>query len=115
MSDIHFLATTSCWSTSDAAAAQLIQTNQERDAHVKPWSRYLSPHTIGEAMRYTPLISVFAYASVVSRDVLKGPDTGAYLRGLIRRMKREADQLAVGGPCAQYPEHTSANRCGSSD
>lgn len=64
------------------------------DAYVKPWSRYLSPHTIGEAMRYTPLIAVFAYALGVSRDVLKGPNTGAYLRSLIRRMKREADQLA---------------------
>jgi Phosphotransferase enzyme family len=65
-----------------------------RVAYLKPWSRYLSPHTIGEAMRYAPLIAVFAYAVALLPDGLKDPNSGAYLRSLIRRMKREADQLS---------------------
>jgi Ser/Thr protein kinase RdoA (MazF antagonist) len=60
------------------------------------WTRLASPEQIGTASKLAPLLAAFAYAAggFVWHDPENMPsETAAYLRSMIRRMKREADML----------------------
>lgn len=76
--------------------------NEFRDSYCTVWSSIASKVQIAEALRWSPLIAVYAYA--VSGDVrlnaerLKVPGVEAYLRSLTRRMKQEADAISSGRP-----------------
>lgn len=62
-----------------------------------PWQQLLSTSVIAEARLYAPLLAVFAYAA--GADGWKDPERlrnskiARYLRGLARRMHREATQI----------------------
>lgn len=66
-------------------------------SYTAPWSPLVSSAAVDEAMAVAPLLAVFAYAagSGMSSDQgrLREPKTAGYLRGLARRMSREANQL----------------------
>jgi len=61
------------------------------------WEQVVSPAALEQALRLTPLLAVFAYAT--GNDVwtdprrLQEPATAGYLRSLVRRMNREAKEL----------------------
>lgn len=61
------------------------------------WRDRLPERVIAEAMRWTSLLAVFAYAIAIAgafhHETAPNPSAAAYLRALGRRMKREADQL----------------------
>jgi hypothetical protein len=64
-------------------------------SYAKPWTRFASSKEIAAVFRVVPLLAVFAYA-VGSRSWRQEPvhvESAQYLRGLTRRMKREADVL----------------------
>lgn len=71
---------------------QLITSNAAQ------WGQVVSPAAIMEALAVAPLLAVFAYAAgngVWSDDRrLRDPKTAGYLRGLTRRMNREANNLS---------------------
>jgi hypothetical protein len=62
------------------------------------WRSFISSKEITNALRISPLLAVFAYATC--RDAWRDPErrtrpeVAAYFRSLTRRMKREADGLA---------------------
>lgn len=64
-------------------------------AYVQPWQSVFSPDVLKQALRFSPLVAVFAYAADARRS--SGPcDTSfsrAYFRSLARRMFREAGQV----------------------
>jgi len=68
-------------------------------AYLDHWYSFSSPGEVAKALRISPLLAVFAYA--VCGDSWRNPasptypQTAPYLRSLVRRMKREADLLAV--------------------
>jgi hypothetical protein len=68
-------------------------------SYVAAWQSFLGPDKIIQALAFTPLVAVFAYAAAGDRwretRRLEHPPTAAYLRSLVRRMKREADGLGV--------------------
>ena len=68
------------------------------ERYVASWASLLSANDILTAVCVAPLLAVFAYAATASnwRDVrsLAQVERAAYLRSLIRRMKREAARLA---------------------
>ena len=76
-----------------------------RTSFTQPWKYVMPVQSIDEALIYTPLIAVFAYA--VSLNSWQSPEPQdpqrlAYVRSLARRMKREADLLDRGRvPCLQ--------------
>jgi hypothetical protein len=61
------------------------------------WQQVVSPAALDQALRLTPLLAAFAYAT--GNDVwadtqrLQEPATAGYLRSLTRRMNREANEL----------------------
>ncbi|MGH9697835.1 MAG: phosphotransferase [Candidatus Acidiferrales bacterium] len=63
----------------------------------RPWQSFLSPEDLTRAMEVSPLIAVFTYASAVtawrSDDTLHNDTDAGFLRGLTRRMYREAIRL----------------------
>jgi hypothetical protein len=65
-----------------------------RSAYLNRWRPFVEPDELASAGKTTPLVAVFAYAvgSGAWRDPkrLRDPDTAAHLRGLTRRMNREA-------------------------
>jgi hypothetical protein len=65
-----------------------------KTAYAQPW-KYVAPaQAIAEAVVFSPLVSVFAYATSLNEwSEACNPQAQAYLRSLTRRMKREADQL----------------------
>lgn len=67
-------------------------------SYTRRWEFFASPEEIAAALQVVPLLSVFAYAAagLPWRDsqVARRPEIGAPLRSLVRRMKREAEQLA---------------------
>ena len=77
---------------------QTLNSRQEGplvSSYTKPWARFASSKEIAAVFRLVPLLAVFAYA-VGSRSWRQEPvdvDSAQYLRGLTRRMKREADVL----------------------
>jgi hypothetical protein len=77
---------------------QTLNSRQEGplvSSYTKPWTRFGSSKEIAAVFRLVPLLAVFAYA-VGSRSWRQEPvdvESARYLRGLTRRMKREADVL----------------------
>lgn len=77
---------------------QTLNSRQEGplvSSYAKPWTRFASSKEIAAVFRLVPLLAAFAYA-VGSRSWRQEPvhlETAQYLRGLTRRMKREADVL----------------------
>jgi hypothetical protein len=61
------------------------------------WGLLVSSAVIDEALTVAPLLAVFAYAAgsemYSDEERLRDPKTAGYLRGLTRRMSREANQL----------------------
>jgi hypothetical protein len=61
------------------------------------WGQLVSSAAIDEALTVAPLLAVFAYAAGTGmcsdEERLRDPRTAGYLRGLTRRMSREANQL----------------------
>lgn len=75
-------------------------------AYCAQWGGMVSHAAMADAMAHAPLLALFAYAS--GNDAWKQPPglqdaaTAGYLRGLTRRMHREAKELANrGAPCLQ--------------
>jgi Ser/Thr protein kinase RdoA (MazF antagonist) len=72
-------------------------------SYALPWRAFASPDEIAKSLALAPLLTAFAYAAHLNwtnPDVCRRPDTAAYLRGLVRRMKREADAITTGRvPC----------------
>lgn len=66
-------------------------------AYCAEWDGIVSPIAMGDALAFTPLLAVFAYAA--GNEVwkqpqqLQEPTVAKYLRSLARRMDREAHQL----------------------
>ncbi len=64
--------------------------------YAKHWTRFSTTEQIARTFELTPLLAAFAYATsglaMRSAESLR-PETAAYLRSLVRRMKREADTL----------------------
>jgi hypothetical protein len=68
------------------------------------WQQLLSAGVTAEARLYTPLLAVFAYAAGIDAwkdpERLRDSNLAGYLRGLARRMHREAIQITDRGvPC----------------
>ncbi|MGB8889250.1 MAG: phosphotransferase [Candidatus Korobacteraceae bacterium] len=67
------------------------------ESYCAQWTQVIPPKALREALRLTPLLAVFAYAT--GNDVwtdpqrLREPATAGYLRSLARRMYREAEKL----------------------
>jgi hypothetical protein len=74
-------------------------------AYAAEWRRLISPADLTAAFALAPLLAVFAYAvgSGVWRDEQRLQDsrTAGYLRGLTRRMNREASRLSDRRPQCQ--------------
>src|SRR5713226_3661123 len=75
-------------------------------AYLRPWQAFFSPEELRRAMAIAPLVAVFAYA--VASDRWRSPEThrdsaaAGYLRGLTRRMYREAIHVAErSAPCLE--------------
>ena len=65
-------------------------------SYTAPWKQLFSPGAIAESLTVAPLLAVFAYASgcgLCSEERLRDPENAAYLRGLTRRMNREANEM----------------------
>ena len=65
--------------------------------YARQWQSWVSPESLEEAFAAIPMLAVFAYA--VANDAwrdqtrLQDPKVAGYLRGLTRRMHREANRL----------------------
>jgi Phosphotransferase enzyme family len=60
------------------------------------WTRFFPPEQVETSFQLAPLLATFAYAArgLAGRGPERiRPETAGYLRGLVRRMKREADTL----------------------
>ena len=68
-----------------------------RSSYAERWQSVSSSEGISEAFLFSPLVAVFAYAvagnSWRDPERLKIPQVPGFLRGLTRRMKREADSV----------------------
>jgi Phosphotransferase enzyme family len=65
-------------------------------SYALPWRAFASADEIAKCLALAPLLAAFACATHLNwtnHNVCRRPDTAAYLRGLTRRMKREADTL----------------------
>jgi len=65
-------------------------------SYALPWRAFASADEIAKGLRLAPLLAAFACAAHLNwtnPNVCRRPDTAAYLRGLVRRMKRESDSL----------------------
>jgi Phosphotransferase enzyme family len=78
--------------------------SQLTSAYIDSWRSIVGTHGLGEAMLLAPLIAVFAYAvtSGAWKDEigLQHPNIAGHLRGMTRRMHREAALLEQRGKCA---------------
>jgi hypothetical protein len=67
-------------------------------AYCAQWDGVVSPAVIADALALAPLLAVFAYAAGNEAwkqpPELQEPATAGYLRSLVRRMHREASELA---------------------
>jgi hypothetical protein len=67
------------------------------ESYCAQWEKVVSPAAFGEALRFGPLLAVFAYAigndAWTDMQKLLEPATAGYLRSLARRMNREANEL----------------------
>lgn len=66
-------------------------------SYAAPWGQMVSPEVIAEALTVAPLLAAFSYAAGscpwADQDRLRAAATAGYLRGMTRRMNREAKQL----------------------
>jgi hypothetical protein len=66
-------------------------------AYTTPWQSFVSSRQINSDLRVISLLAAFAYAASNqvwrNSDASRRPETAAFLRGLTRRMKLEADTL----------------------
>jgi hypothetical protein len=63
------------------------------------WRSFISPRDSAKCLAFAPLLALFAYASNLcwkDPSHRRRPVIAAYLRSLVRRMKREADALLQG-------------------
>ena len=70
-----------------------------RTAYIQPWKYHISAQSMANALLFSPLVAVFAYAVNLwrsRRGQADRPETLAYLRSLTRQMKREASVLEAG-------------------
>jgi hypothetical protein len=69
-------------------------------SYLEQWECFASPLAISRSLSLAPLVAVFAYAvsSGIWHDPTRiaSPKTAGYLRGLVRRMKQEADAFENG-------------------
>jgi hypothetical protein len=68
-------------------------------AYLRPWQSFFSPETIAQAMAYSPLLALFAYAIAgekwSSPETFQNPALGGYFRGLARRAYGEATKIGL--------------------
>jgi len=73
-------------------------------SYAKRWESLVGKRKIVAALQASPLCAAFAYAAHHpawrTSQAIRGPEGAAYLRGLTRRMKREADILRARGAVA---------------
>jgi len=66
-------------------------------SYASQWGQLISPSVVAENLTFAPLLAVFAYAAGSGmwndQDRLRDPQIAGYLRGLTRRMSREANLL----------------------
>jgi aminoglycoside phosphotransferase (APT) family kinase protein len=66
-------------------------------AYAAQWQRFALRSAVSHSLALAPLIAVFAYAVSAGTwrepEAFASPRTAGYFRGLVRRMKREADAL----------------------
>jgi len=67
-------------------------------SYLNPWEQTVSRNNVAESMVLAPLLAVFAYAvgshAWTKPERLSDPKTAGYLRSLVRRMNREANELS---------------------
>lgn len=80
-----------------AVGTDTVFESQLVEAYKAPWRQLLSDDLICEALPLVPLAAVFAYAAGTGawkdEERMQDPKVASYLRGLARRMNREAIQL----------------------
>jgi hypothetical protein len=84
----HFLRATRMRTTAESALTTV---------YTEEWKSLVPPECLQEALALAPMLAVFAYAATNDawRDEarLQNPKSAGYLRGLTRRMHREASRL----------------------
>jgi len=68
-------------------------------SYVLPWRAFASADEIAKCLALAPLLAAFtcaAHLNWTNPNVCRRPTIAAYLRGLVRRMKRESDALREG-------------------
>jgi hypothetical protein len=68
-------------------------------SYALPWRTFASTDEIAESLALVPLLAAFACAARLNwtnPNACRLPGTAAYLRSLVRRMKREAEAIATG-------------------
>jgi len=78
-------------------AESAVREAQVTAVYARQWASIISPENFADALALTRLVAVFAYAISVSASMDDQPvhdsDNAGYLRGLTRRMKREAESI----------------------
>ena len=79
-----------------AVAADAKLEQQLIASYTAQWKQLLPPAAIADSLTVSPLLAVFAYASgcgLCNQERLRDPENAGYLRGLTRRMNREANEM----------------------
>jgi hypothetical protein len=67
-------------------------------SYLAPWTQVASGNCVEEAVLLAPLLAVFAFAAGteawMQSERRNDPRTAGYLRSLVRRMNREANELS---------------------
>jgi hypothetical protein len=66
------------------------------DSYLNRWATLLPGQAIETALRFTPLVAVFAYASALPWNDVNGSAPGGFLRSLVRRMSCESGRTSRG-------------------
>ena len=79
------------------SSADSVSEKKVVTSYLAPWEQVASRNCVEEAMVLTPLLAVFVYAAGTGAwmqpNRLSDPKAAGYLRSLVRRMNREANQL----------------------
>lgn len=86
------------------AGADALPESELVNAYKAPWRQLLSDDLMADALAFTPLAAVFAYAAATNvwkdGERLRDPKVSGYFRSLARRMNREAIQfIERSSPC----------------
>ena len=80
------------------SSADSISEERVVTSYLAPWTQVASGNCVAEAMLLAPLLAVFVYAAGAGAwmqpERLNDPKAAGYLRSLVRRMTREANDLS---------------------